>query len=207
MELDFKTYRRSSLLGAIGAALMMVGDLSLSVIKASQSDSELFMREAYINGSYETWRLPLLLVTGLIGMALCSFAVRTSYMQIRPQYRKTRLALLIGGIIYLTSAGVIHFMIGSLADWISTLAPLLGREEAAALVSAQYNRVMPPLYISYAGMIMMILVSAWAVFTKKDYIAAEDVRIPYACVANSACRNTRYTPGAWRGYIYLGFCT
>lgn len=116
MELDFKAYRRSSLLGAIGAALMMVDDLSLSVIKAGQSDSGLFMREAYLNGSYESWRLPLLLVTGLIGMALCSFAVRASYMQIRPQYRKTRLVILISGIIYLTYAGVIHFMIGSLAD-------------------------------------------------------------------------------------------
>lgn len=170
MELDFKAYRRSSLLGAIGAALMMVGDLSLSVIKASQSDSGLFMREAYLNGSYESWRLPLLLVTGLIGMALCSFAVRASYVQIRPQYRKTRLVILISGIIYLTSAGVIHFMIGSLADWTSTLAPLIGREEAAALVSSQYNRVMPPLYISYAGMILMILGSAWAVFAKKTIL-------------------------------------
>lgn len=167
MELDFKAYHRSSLLGAIGAALMMVGDLSLSVIKASQSDSGLFMREAYLNGSYESWRLPLLLVTGLIGMALCSFAVRASYMQIRPQYRKTRLVILISGIIYLTSAGVIHFMIGSLADWTSTLAPLLGREETAARIQSQYSRVMPAMGICYAGMLLLIIGSAFAVLTKK----------------------------------------
>ncbi len=59
-EIEKKRYRRHCLLGALGAFLMLVGDLCLSVIPASPSDSGLFVREAYLNGSYELWRLPLL---------------------------------------------------------------------------------------------------------------------------------------------------
>ena len=165
-----RDYQRNCWLGALGAALMLVGDLCLSVIPAGQQDSGLFLREAYLSGSYPLWRLPLLTVTGLLGMALCSFAVRAFAAQILPQYRKTRLAIRIGGVIYLTSAGVLHFMIGSLADWTSTLAPLLGREEAAALIQGQYERVMPAMLIAYAGMLVLILVNAWAVLTGKTIL-------------------------------------
>ena len=111
-----KNYRREGLLGALSALLMLVGDLCLSLIPASPGDSGLFLREAYLNGSYPTWRLPLLLGTGLMGMALGVFTVRVSIQQILPQYRKTRRAAGIGGAVYLASAGVLHFWIGSLAD-------------------------------------------------------------------------------------------
>ena len=60
MEYSGKQYRRDSWLGALGAALMLVGDLCLSVIPASPADSGLFQREAYFSGSWEPWRLPLL---------------------------------------------------------------------------------------------------------------------------------------------------
>ena len=73
-----KNYRRDCLLGALSALLMLVGDLCLSLIPASPGDSGLFLREAYLNGSYPTWRLPLLLGTGLMGMALGVFTVRVS---------------------------------------------------------------------------------------------------------------------------------
>ncbi len=36
--------------------------------------------------------------------------------------------MLAGGVIYLTSAGALHFFIGSLADWTGTLSPLLGAQ-------------------------------------------------------------------------------
>lgn len=123
--------------------LMLVGDLCLSVIPASQTDDGLFMREAYLDGSYETWRLPLLFATGLLGMSLAFFTVRVSYRQIKPEFRKTRLAVLVGGVVYMASAGALHFFIGSLADWTSTLSPLLGRDETAELIQAQYTRIMP----------------------------------------------------------------
>ena len=165
-----KTYRRESLLGALGAFLMLVGDLCLSVIPASPGDSGLFAREAYLNGSWDAWRLPLLIAAGLCGMALGFFTVRISYRQILPQYRKTRRAVLIGGVIYVATAGALHLWIGSLADWTTTLAPLLGRAKTAALITAQYSRLMPAMYLAYAGMILLILASAFAVLTKKTVL-------------------------------------
>ena len=170
MEFKMKQYRRDCWLGALSGALMLVGDLCLSVIPASPGDSGLFLREAYLNGSYPAWRFQLLVATGLLGMALAFFTVRAACTQIRPQYRKTRLAVLTGGVIYVASAGALHLWIGSLADWTSTLAPLLGREEAASLISAQYDRLMPAMFLAYAGMILMILGSAWAVLTKKTVL-------------------------------------
>ena len=170
MKNDWKFYSRDCWMGALSAALMLVGDLCLSVIPASPGDSGLFQREAYLSGAYPAWRLSLLLVTGLLGMALGFFAVRANYMQIKPQNRKLRLTVLISGVIYLTSAGVVHFMIGSLADWTSTLSPLLGRTETAAVIQTWYTRVFPSLWISYGGMILLILCSAWAVFAKKTIL-------------------------------------
>lgn len=168
--LELKSYRRDALLGALGAFLMLVGDLCLSVIPASQSDSGLFAREAYLSGSWDQWRLPLLIAAGLCGMALGFFTVRVSYRQIHPQYRKTQTAVLAGGVIYIATAGALHLFIGSLADWTSILSPILGREETAALIQAQYSRLMPSIYFSYAGMILLILASAFAVLTKKTVL-------------------------------------
>lgn len=82
---EMKQYKRDALFGALGAFLMLIGDLlligdlCLSVIPASQSDSGLFAREAYLNGSWEQWGLPLLIATGLFGMALVFF-YRTSFL-------------------------------------------------------------------------------------------------------------------------------
>lgn len=39
MDIKQKTYRRDCLLGALGALLMLVGDLCLSVIPASQGST------------------------------------------------------------------------------------------------------------------------------------------------------------------------
>lgn len=165
-----KIYRRDCLLGAVGALLMLVGDLCLSVIKASPNDSGLFQREAYFDGSYEKWRFPLFVWAGLIGIALCCFAVRVCYTQVKPQYRKTRLITAVGGAVYVTSAMTLHFFIGSLTDWTSTLSPLLGREETTALIQAQYERIFPPMIISYLGMVVLVLVSVWAIVTKRTIL-------------------------------------
>lgn len=148
---ELKNYKRDALLGALGAFLMLIGDLCLSMIPASPGDGGLFAREAYLSGTWEAWRLPLLIATGLCGMALGFFTVRLSYRQIRPQHRGTRLAVLAGGVIYIATAGALHFFIGSLADWTNTLAPLLGREETATLIQAQYARLMPAMRNSPGG--------------------------------------------------------
>ena len=39
------------------------------------------------------------------------FSVRASYRQIQPQYHKTRLAVLAGGVIYIATAGVLHLLL------------------------------------------------------------------------------------------------
>ena len=103
-------------------------------------------------------------------MALVFFTVRVSYRQIEPQYRKTRMAVLIGGVIYIATAGALHLFIGSLADWTTTLSPLLGREETITLIQNYYNRIMPAMYFAYAGIILLILISAFAVLTKKTVL-------------------------------------
>lgn len=103
-------------------------------------------------------------------MALAFFTVRASCRQIKPQYRKTRWAVLTGGVIYMASAGTLHFFIGSLADWTGTLSPLLGRGETLAVIQAQYQRLMPPMLIAYAGMVLLILAGFYAVLTKKTVL-------------------------------------
>ena len=103
-------------------------------------------------------------------MALGFFTVRASIMQILPQHKSTRRAVLIGGVVYVATAGVLHFFIGSLADWTATLAPLLGREETTALIRAQYSRLMPAMLIAYAGMLLLILAGAAALLTKRTVL-------------------------------------
>ncbi len=167
---NYRNYRRDCWLGALGALLMLAGDLCLSVIPAHVGDSGLFAREAYLTGGFSSWRLPLLVATGLCGMSLGFFSVRASYTQVLPQYRKTRTAILIGGVIYVATAGTLHLFIGSLADWTGSLVPVLGREETLSMIQSQYDRVIPAMGIAYAGMVLMILAGAFAVLTKKTVL-------------------------------------
>ena len=103
-------------------------------------------------------------------MALSYFTVLASCLQVKAQYGRTRRCVCIGGVVYMATAGVLHFWIGSLADWTSTLTPLLGRAETAALIQAQYTRLMPAMGISYAGMLLFILGNAYAILTKKTIL-------------------------------------
>lgn len=80
------------------------------------------------------------------------------------------MAVLAGGVIYVATAGALHLFIGSLADWTNTLAPIIGREETVALIQAKYSHLMPAMYVAYAGMILLILTSAFAVVTKKTVL-------------------------------------
>lgn len=149
---------------------MLIGDLCLSVIPASQGDISLFTREAYLSGAWEPWRLPLLTVTGLCGMALGFFSVRASVDVILPPYRKTRMAALIGGVMVVATAAAMHFCVGSMADWTTLLAPMIGRDEAAMLIAAQFSRLLPAMSVGYVGLALMIGTSFFAVATKKTML-------------------------------------
>ncbi len=163
-------YRRDCLLGALGAILMLVGDLCLSVIPAERGDSGLFARAAYLDGSFGDWRLPLLMLTGSLGMALGFFSVRAFYMMVKPECRVTRKITLVGGVIYLTTAGVLHAEIGALADLTGRLSPLLGREETIAFIQARYERTSTAALIPYAGMVLLIIGSAAALLAGKTVL-------------------------------------
>ena len=82
----------------------------------------------------------------------------------------SRTAVLAGGVIYIATAGALHLFIGSLADWTTTLSPLLGCEETISLIHEHYNRLIPAMYFAYAGMILLILTSAFAVLTRKTFL-------------------------------------
>lgn len=167
---ELKVYRRDALLGALGALLMLIGDLCLSVIPASQSDSGLFMREAYLSGMWEPWRFKVLIATGFTGMALEYFLVCVLCRQILPCYRKTLTVILISGVIILSSAAALHLFIGSLVDWTVTLTPIIGRDETVALIEAKFNYLMPSMYISYVALALLFLVSAFAVVTGRTVL-------------------------------------
>ena len=62
---------------------------------------------------------------------------------------------------------MLHFFIGSLADWTGKLAPILGREDTFAMIEEQYTRLMPAMYISYSGMFLFALTNFFTVVTKK----------------------------------------
>lgn len=74
------------------------------------------------------------------------------------------------GVIYIATAGALHLWIGSPSDWATALSPLLGREKTVTLSQVLYSRLMPAMLFAYAGMILLILVSAFAVLTRKTVL-------------------------------------
>lgn len=167
---ELKGYRRDAILGALGAFLMLVGDLSLSLIPTCESDSGLFVREAYLDGRWESWRFPLLVFTGLVGMTLCFFSLRLSWYQVKVEYRKTRLIVISSLAIVIATAAALHLYIGSLADWTTTLSPLLGRKKTIDLVYAQFNRVMKVMFLPYFGLALFMLSTGYAVLRGKTIL-------------------------------------
>lgn len=115
MTLDLKSYRRDCL-GSVpsGALLMLVGDLCLSVIPVHTGDIGLFARGILPERSIRAVAAAAADSDGLTGMALGFFTVRACRDQIKPEHRKTRLAILIGGVIYVSSAGALHLFIAAL---------------------------------------------------------------------------------------------
>ena len=166
-KMDTKKYRRDLLLGALGALLMTVGDLSLSIIPASDSDGGLYLREAYMNGSFGLWRPVLLLATGLVGMFFYSFGIRAMHDQIRPECRRLRALVKYGGIGYLCTGAALHFFIGTLSYWVTVLSQEFDRETALRLVDSYYGSFMPAAAIAYPMIALPLIASFAAVVSGK----------------------------------------
>lgn len=162
-----KEYRRNCLLGAIGALLLTVGDLCLSLITPNSADSGLYIREAYLNGSYPPWRIVLLLVTGMIGMAFYAFGIKACCEQVLPECKKTRAIIKYSGLFYVASGATLHFFIGTLAYWTTYLSTRIGREQAVAFVNDYYGRFLPAMSIVYIPILLLMLASLIAILRNK----------------------------------------
>ena len=161
MKIDTKRMKLDLLLGALGALLMTVGDLALSIITPSNSDSGLYVREAYMNGSYPLWRPVLLFAMGMIGMFFYSFGIKAMADQIKPECRKLRAVVKYGGLAYLCTGTALHFFIGTLSYWMTVFSAEFDRETAVRLVNDYYGRFMPAASIAYP-FIMMLLIGSFA---------------------------------------------
>ena len=160
-------YKRNCLLGAVGALLMVVGDVSLSLVKADSADEGLYIREAYLSGTYPSWRIVLLLVTGIIGMALYAFGIKAMYEQILPECKKSRAIVKYSGIVFAVSGTTLHFFVGTLAYWVSYLSKHIGREQAISFVDDYYNCIFPAMIIVYIPIVLLIFTSVIALLRKK----------------------------------------
>ena len=170
MELNTKCFKRDALLGALGAALMAAGDLSLSLIAPNNSDSGLYVRESYMNGSYGLWRPVFLLVTGILGMFFYSFGVKAMHDIIKPECKKLRFLVKYGGIGYICSGAALHFFIGSLSYWIAFLSAEFDRETAIKAVDSYYNRFIGAEYLLYIPIAALMIGSFAAVVSGRTYM-------------------------------------
>lgn len=110
------------------------------------------------------------MITGSLGMALGFFTIRAFYMMVKPECRVTRVITLVGGVIYLTTAGMLHAEIGTLADLTGRLSTLLGREETITFIQAQYERMRIATLIPYAGMVLLMIGNAVALLIGKTVL-------------------------------------
>ena len=149
-------YQRNCLLGALGAALLIVGDLCISIVPASPADKGLYVRGAYLNGDFQLWRVALLLVTGLVGMFFYAFGIDAISEQILPKYRKTRALVKYAGLMYVASAATLHFLVGTLAYWVTYLSEHIGREQAIAYVDDYYIVYIPTALLMLTSLISLL---------------------------------------------------
>ena len=208
--MNTKAYRRDCVFGALGALFMLAGDLCLSIVPASEGDSGLFAREAYLNGGFQSWRLPLLLATGLIGMALGFFHRESVLLADRRKIQENP-----HGTSHLRrclcrvsrSASLFH----------RKSRGLDGKARADSGQGRHIRHDRRAIHKTYAGNVHLI---RWNVFVcahellrrgdKENSSAAEDDFVPYARVAACACADSRHTAAAWCRtawcrHIHMGF--
>ena len=100
MSVGTKIKKRDLFAGAIGAFGMMLGDLTLSLVKPGAGDGGLFLREGYYNGGYPAWRLVLLFLTGVVGIWGYWHGLRTIEDSFDEECRKTKACFRFCSMIY-----------------------------------------------------------------------------------------------------------
>lgn len=142
-------YRKNTILGAMGAFFMMLGDLTLSVITPCDADQGLFLRQAYYDGEYPAWRLIALFLTGVVGIFGYWYGLQTMHDSINVKYSKTRKCFKFSAMLFCFSGLVIHFGIGMGAYLTSYMAGNFGKEAAIKIAEDYANEVLPGFYILY----------------------------------------------------------
>ena len=144
--------KKELILGAAGALFMMMGDLALSIVTPDNADEGLFLREAYLSGSWELWRGLFILVTGVLGIYGYSYGMKGIRKSLDPGYRRTEIVFDIGTKLYLFTGLTIHFAIGVGAYLTSYLGANYGRELAIQTVSDYWEQFAPGFALTYLGM-------------------------------------------------------
>lgn len=110
----------------------------------------------------------------------------------------------LGGVLCIASAAAIHVLIGSLADWTSTLGPILGAEKTMALISEQFSRILPALFPGYFGLVLVIVVDFWAVLTRRTILPRKMALCHMLVFQLLFCRNSRSAAGAGLRRFHVG---
>ena len=152
-----KEYRRNLFIGWIGAFFMWLGDLSLSLIAPCDTDQGLFLREAYLNGSYALWRPVFLLVTGMVGVYGYWYGMKSIRQSLRGHSEKWSTVFEQCSMIYCFTGLMVHFAIGIGSYITSYVAVQIGREEAIAMIGDFTGRFFPAIYIVYLPMAFLYI--------------------------------------------------
>lgn len=180
------------MLGALGALLMVVGDLALSIIHSDKSDRGLYVREAYMIGSYQLWRPVPLFATGLVGMFFYSFGIKAILDQIDPKCRKSRAVMKYGGLAYICTGALAHFFIGTLSYWMTVFSAEFGRETAVRLVDDYYSRFMPAASIAYPFIALLFAGRLHFDSFKPHYSSQKNASVQHTPMAADTCACPRY---------------
>ena len=158
MSMGTKIKKKNLLAGAIGAFGMLLGDLTLSLVKPGVGDGGLFLREGYYNGGYPAWRLVVLFLTGVVGIWSYWHGLRTIEDSFDEDCRKTKACFRFCSRIYCFTGLAFHFGIGAGAYFTSYMGENVGRDAAAALATEYTTRILPSFYVVYPFMLPIFLI-------------------------------------------------
>ena len=144
------------ILGAIGAALMAVGDWLLGCVPLQATDMGMFNRAYYLSGAYGLWRPVLTVGTGAIGGFLDYFMVKALNADIDAKYRKTKTVQYLCGIFTVAVALAIHLWSATMAWFAAYLGPRIGEETAVTAVTAYQNDMLIAILPMYVPMVLAV---------------------------------------------------